>query len=924
MKKSIKILTALVLVLTQVLSFLPQISVFAASQIDSPEPIANTDILVAANSAWKYLDNNSNQGTAWYAPNFNDGSWASGLAELGYGDGNEATVVSFGPDSSNKYTTTYFRQKFNVSDPLKYNGIIARIVRDDGAAVYINGQETFRSNMPSGDINYQTNASSTVGGSDESAYQTYNIDSSCLVSGENTVAVEVHQDRPDSSDISFMLELAGVLSTSPSFVPSPTPTVTSVPTAVPTVSSYTSSDIALNIGKDATEINFSWYSDELSASSKVQVAKKSDMTGNEFPASQAGTFSGTVSPAVTGYYSNKVTVTGLQESTQYVYRLGDGNEANWSPVYSFTTRDTEQFGFIAVGDPQIGAGNATTDTIGWKDTMSKALSKFPDISFMMSAGDQVENNNNESQYTGYFAPAELRSLPFAPALGNHDNGANNYGYHYNLPNLSSQYGITTPGSSDYYYTYGNVLFMVLNTNNTSGASHKAFMQEAISANPDAAWKVVMFHQAIYSSASHSTETAIVNLRAALFPVFDELGVDMVLMGHDHCYTRSYQMKGDVPQKDQVVDASGAVVNPTGTLYITLNSASGSKYYDLKANPEAYAAVRTQIKVPTFSYIKVDGNKLSISTYRTDTMAQTDTYSIVKNAVVKVGTATSNPGKTASVKVSVNNIKQLGGLKVKLSYDSSKLSLENVVLAPQLFTSALNTSVDGEICFNAVDSDGLTSESMDIATITYKVNQNVELSDIPIKVSLAEACDVNGQSAAITPVDGSVKVVAPILPLASNVTFTGEAVAGKVLTAQYAYSDSLNRPEAGTTFRWLAADHGTGNYIAIEGAENKTFTVTKDLTGKDIKVEVTPCNSEDKGLAVSGDNGRNAVISLGDVNKDGAVNFVDALLTLQSITGKYTFGDKQAESAADVTFSDGININDVIQILKSDVGIISLN
>ena len=99
----------------------------------------------------------------------------------------------------------------------------------------------------------------------------------------------------------------------------------------------------------------------------------------------------------------------------------------------------------------------------------------------------------------------------------------------------------------------------------------------------------------------STETAITNLRTGLFPTFDELNIDIIFCGHDHSFVRTYVMKGDVPQKNQLVDSHGNVVNPTGSTYITANSASGSKYYELQTTPEVYSAVRSQLHVTTFLY-----------------------------------------------------------------------------------------------------------------------------------------------------------------------------------------------------------------------------------------------------------------------------------------------------------------------------------
>src|SRR3954463_4700883 len=106
--------------------------------------------LVPAGSAWRYLDNGSNQGTAWRASSFVDSSWAQGNAQLGYGDGDESTVVSFGPSATTKYRTTYFRRQFTVDTSQLNAPVTLNLKRDDGAVVYLNGNEIVRSNMPTG------------------------------------------------------------------------------------------------------------------------------------------------------------------------------------------------------------------------------------------------------------------------------------------------------------------------------------------------------------------------------------------------------------------------------------------------------------------------------------------------------------------------------------------------------------------------------------------------------------------------------------------------------------------------------------------------------------------------------------------------------------------------------------------------------
>jgi fibronectin type 3 domain-containing protein len=163
--------------------------------------------LVPAGAVWKYLDNGSNQGTAWRATDFDDTGWASGPAQLGYGDGDEATVVSFGPDPNNKYITTYFRHSFTVTQAAALVSATIRLLRDDGAVVYLNGTEVWRSNMPAGTINYRTLAPASVAGGAESTFYETSLNPALLLEGLNVLAVEVHQNSVSSADVSFNLEV---------------------------------------------------------------------------------------------------------------------------------------------------------------------------------------------------------------------------------------------------------------------------------------------------------------------------------------------------------------------------------------------------------------------------------------------------------------------------------------------------------------------------------------------------------------------------------------------------------------------------------------------------------------------------------------------------------------------------------------------
>lgn len=177
-----------------------------------PNPVAPIGVFpVAKGSTWAYWADSVAPASNWTSQTFNDSTWVFGPAQLGYGDGDEATVLPFGGNSANKWPSYYFRHKFiyqfSSANPL--DSIIFNLLRDDGAVVYLNGNEIFRSNMPTGPISYGSLAASTVGGSAENTYFRFGFPASLLINGLNVLAVSVHQDAVSSSDISFDLEVLG-------------------------------------------------------------------------------------------------------------------------------------------------------------------------------------------------------------------------------------------------------------------------------------------------------------------------------------------------------------------------------------------------------------------------------------------------------------------------------------------------------------------------------------------------------------------------------------------------------------------------------------------------------------------------------------------------------------------------------------------
>jgi hypothetical protein len=104
----------------------------------APDAAAQTQTLIPLNGTWTYLDTGVDPGATWTSAGFNDATWKTGAAELGYGDADETTVVSFGPDPNNKFTTTWFRKTISVANPAAFSTVNFNLTYDDGAVVYIN------------------------------------------------------------------------------------------------------------------------------------------------------------------------------------------------------------------------------------------------------------------------------------------------------------------------------------------------------------------------------------------------------------------------------------------------------------------------------------------------------------------------------------------------------------------------------------------------------------------------------------------------------------------------------------------------------------------------------------------------------------------------------------------------------------------
>ncbi len=414
----------------------------------------------------------------------------------------------------------------------------------------------------------------------------------------------------------------------------------SVPTygAVPITAAAASenvefTDIVINIGADETEMNFVWYQNS-SVPGTLLLAKAEDVKNGVMP-ENAARFNCTSTATKSGYYSNRVTATGLEANTEYAYQPTCGESAD--EIYYFTTDGEGDFSFICVGDPQL--SNSSSHKTKWGNTLKfiEDSEIFDDTAFLLSAGDQV-NTGSEDEYDVYLDHDFIKNMPSVVVMGNHD-VSELFGQHFYQPNESTDPTTQTVAGNNSYFSYNDVLFINLNGNIEDAnkiPAQREFVKTACEAYPNAKWRVVLFHQSLFSVSYQAAVQSLLDMRELYVPIFDEFGIDVVLHGHSHSYCRTYLMDGLTPMDDvsHYDDFTFSSATDTdGIVYITTNSGSGSKHYDI-AYPSGilpYVAVQNQEHIANVSKVYVSDDEFSITTYRTSDSSLVDTFTIYKKA-----------------------------------------------------------------------------------------------------------------------------------------------------------------------------------------------------------------------------------------------------------------------------------------------------
>ncbi|MEM8711316.1 MAG: metallophosphoesterase family protein [Planctomycetota bacterium] len=465
-------------------------------------------LLIERGTQWRYLDDGSNQGTSWVDPQFDDSAWSVGTAEFGYGDGDEQTVIDFGDDPADKHITTYFRRDFFVNDPADFEALEFRLQRDDGALVYLNGVEVFRSNMSDGPVTAKTRSERFAAGGSEEVFFPFYDRTSDLVPGVNTLAVEVHLSVPNSPDCTFDLELIG--HEGPSVIRGPYVQMVS-----PTAATIRFRTVAPTVGR---------------------------VTYGDSPTTLQQSVSGTQLAV-----EHELRITGLEPGTRYSYAVGNpqGTLAGGDADHWFRTAPP-------VGSPTPTRIWALGDAGTYNDNQRRvrdaygAFSANRETDLMLFLGDNAYRVGNDIEYqVALFEMYDewIRNTPAWSTRGNHELDANAYFKAFTLPDQAQAGGLPS-GVEDYYsFDFANIHFVCLD----SWASDKSLNGpmytwcEADLQSTAQDWIIAYFHHPPYSKGSHDSdlEANLIDMRKVFVPLLEDHGVAVVLSGHSHTYERSY-------------------------------------------------------------------------------------------------------------------------------------------------------------------------------------------------------------------------------------------------------------------------------------------------------------------------------------------------------------------------------------------------
>lgn len=588
-------------------------------------PAFGQTLLIGQGTNWKYFDQGNIGTSSWNTLGFDDFGWSSGNAELGYGDGDEATTVNYGPDGNNKYSTTYFRQEFLITNPAQFTHLNLNLLRDDGAVVYINGAEVWRSNMPSGTIGYSTWADGTIAWPSEDDWHSATASAGLLQNGMNVVAVEVHQDEGSSSDISFNFSMTGESGLTASI------------TRGPYLQKVNQNSIIVR-----------WQTN-VATDSRVDVGFTPVILDQM-----------TINPVFTT--DHEVQVTGLNAETNYYYAIGhfgaqlaSGNNHYFETMPPSGKEDAYEF--IVLGD----CGTGYQEQLDVKNAMIGHYGQHFDGVILL--GDNAYQGGFDSEYqSNFFGKYDeiFENTVIWPAPGNHD--YNNHipfspdpAYYdiFNTP-ANGECGGLASGTEKYYsFNYGNIHFISLDSydeDRSASAPMATWLTNDLASNT-LPWIVAFWHHPPYTKGSHDSDNdnfldgELVEIREEIIPILESYGVDLILNGHSHSYERSYLIdshygysntfgavhvkdgsSGDYPTSCPYHKNTTGGDGHQGTVYCVMGNSGKTSSVDSEwPHPAMYSYTADEVGAIMLS---INGNRLDADFY-TSSNQLFDHYTIVK-------------------------------------------------------------------------------------------------------------------------------------------------------------------------------------------------------------------------------------------------------------------------------------------------------
>ncbi len=304
-------------------------------------------------------------------------------------------------------------------------------------------------------------------------------------------------------------------------------------------------------------------------------------TARLFPASDTGLAS--------DFYQYEARITGLSAATRYTYDIFMGGADATPGQDRFTTAPPDGTGtvrFIAFGDS--GVGSTAQGQLAARmaaDTFDLAL-HTGDVAYGSSAGVGGPSYTEYDNWLFGTYTSWMRSHPFYPSIGNHDDEINHAGPYRDVFVLPDQGASSTyPDNAERYYSfdYGPVHFVALDTElallDAGRRQAQLAWLDADLAATTQPWRVVYFHRAPYSSGGE--HGSALDVRQAISPILERRGVQLVLSSHDHDYERSIPWRAFVANGSAVTyvvtGGGGAPLYPVGSNPWTAKAASVYEY-----------------------------------------------------------------------------------------------------------------------------------------------------------------------------------------------------------------------------------------------------------------------------------------------------------------------------------------------------------